>query len=136
MLASQEGTDAATWSLDDDNLTLVDVLDQVGKSIAVGELSFDHHVQVCVYIGLRRSGVRILQRVCCLQVTLPRSCTLSDNISKEGDIAFASGWVANVWKGCYNGDYVCIKALRVYKVKNFSKIKQVRDEQPRTRHPQ
>ena len=136
MLASQEGTDAATWSLDDDNLTLVDVLDQVGKSIAVGELSFDHHVQVCVYIGLRRSGVRILQRVCCLQVTLPRSCTLSDNISKEGDIAFASGWLANVWKGCYNGDYVCIKALRVYKVKNFSKIKQVRDEQPRTRHPQ
>ena len=76
-------------------------------------------------LGLRRSSVHILRRVCGLQAILPRSCILSDNISKEGDIAFASGRVADVWKGRHNEKPVCIKAFRAYTVNNLTKIKKV-----------
>jgi hypothetical protein len=76
-------------------------------------------------LDLRRRSVRILRRVCGLQTVLPRSCILSENISKEGDIAFASGGFADVWKGRHNGNSVCIKAFRAYTAENLSKIKQV-----------
>ena len=76
-------------------------------------------------LDLRRRSVRILRRVCGLQTILPRSCILSENISKEGDIAFASGGFADVWKGRHNGNSVCIKAFRAYTAENLSKIKQV-----------
>ena len=77
-------------------------------------------------IDLRRRSVRILRRVCGSQTILPRSCILSENISKEGDIAFASGGFTDVWKGRHNGNRVCIKAFRAYTAENLSKIKQVR----------
>ena len=53
---------------------------------------------------------------------------ISENISKEGDIAFASGGFADVWKGRYNGNRVCIKVCRAYTAENLSKIKQVRSK--------
>ena len=76
-------------------------------------------------LDLRRKSVRILQRVCGSQTILPRSCILSDNISKEGDIAFASGGFADVWKGRHNGNRVCIKTFRPCTTVNLSRIKQV-----------
>jgi len=76
-------------------------------------------------LDLRRKSIRVLRRVCGSQTILPRSCILSDGISKEGDIAFASGGFADVWKGRRNGDRVCIKAFRAYTAENLSKIKQV-----------
>ena len=79
-------------------------------------------------IDLRRRCVRILRRVCGSQQILPRSCILSENISKQGDIAFASGGFADVWKGRYDGNCVCIKMFRAYTAENLSKIKQVRSK--------
>ena len=76
-------------------------------------------------LDIRRSSVRILRRVCGLQTILPRSCILSDNISKEGDTAFASGGFADVWKGSYNENPVCIKAFRAYTADNLAEIKKV-----------
>ena len=75
---------------------------------------------------LRRRSVRILRGICGSQTILPRSCILSDNISREGDIAFVSGRFADVWKGRHNENRVCIKAFRAYTAENLSKIKQVR----------
>ena len=79
-------------------------------------------------LDLRRKSVRILRRVCGSQTVLPHSCILSDNISKEGDIAVASGGFADVWKGRHNKNHVCIKAFRVYTAENLSKVKQVRNQ--------
>jgi len=78
-------------------------------------------------LDLRRKSVRILRRVCGSQAILPRSCILSDNISKEGDIAFASGGFefADIWKGRDGGNRSCVKAFRVYTADNLSKTKQV-----------
>ena len=76
-------------------------------------------------LTLRRKCVRILRRVCGSQTILPRSCILSENISKEGDIAFASGGFVDVWKGRHNRNRVCIKVFRAYKAEDPSKIKQV-----------
>ena len=74
---------------------------------------------------LRRKSVRLLRRVCGTQAILPRSCILSDNISKEGDAEFAPGGFTNAWKGRHNGNRVCIKAFRAYPAETLSKIKQV-----------
>ena len=76
-------------------------------------------------IDLRRKSVRILRRVCGSQTILPRSCILSENISKEGDIAFASGGFADVWKGLHMGDRVCVRTFRAHTTEKQSKIKQV-----------
>jgi len=76
-------------------------------------------------LDLRRRSVRILRRVCGSQAILPRSCILSENISREGDIAFASGGFADVWKGRSGGTRVCVKAFRAYTAENLFKIKQV-----------
>ena len=78
-------------------------------------------------LDLRRKSVCILRRVCGSQSILPRSCILSENISKKGDTAFASGGFTDVWKGHHNGNRVYIKAFRAYTAANLSKIKQVRD---------
>jgi len=79
-------------------------------------------------LDLRRKSIRILRKVCGAQTILPRSCMLSENISKEGDIAFASGGFADVWRGRHGGNRVCIKAFRAYTADNLSKIKQVRSK--------
>ena len=50
---------------------------------------------------------------------------LSDNVTKEGDIAFASGGFADIWEGRHNGNRVCIKAFRVFAAENMLKIKKV-----------
>ena len=76
-------------------------------------------------LDLRRKIVHVLRRVCGSRIILPRSCVLSDGISKEGDIEFASGGFAGVWVGRHNGNRVCIKAFRAYTAENLSKIKQV-----------
>ncbi|KAF9781279.1 kinase-like domain-containing protein [Thelephora terrestris] len=110
VLASQEGVDTALSLRGDDALTLVDILDQAFEA---PNMSLD----------LRRRSVRILRRVCGMQTILPRSCILSDNIAREGDIAFASGGFADVWKGRHNGNPVCIKAFRAYAPDNLTKIK-------------
>ena len=79
-------------------------------------------------IDLRRRSVRILRRVCGSQTILPRSCILSENISSDGDIAFASGEFTDVWKGRHNGNRVCITAFRTYTSKDLSNIKSVRSK--------
>ena len=79
-------------------------------------------------LDLRRKSVRILRKVCGSQAILPRHCIISEDIAKEGDIAFASGGFADVWKGRHHGNRVCIKAFRAYTAENLSKIKQVRSK--------
>ena len=79
-------------------------------------MEFDH----------RRKSVHTLRRVCGLQTILPRSCILSENIAKEGDVAFASGTFTDIWTGRHGGNRVCIKAFRLRTAECLSKIKQVR----------
>ena len=76
--------------------------------------------------NLRRRSIPILRTVSSLHAILPRSCILSKDISKEGDIPFASGEFTDVWKGRHNGNSVCIKAFRVCTAESLSKFKQVR----------
>ena len=76
-------------------------------------------------LDLRGSSVRILRRVCGLQTILPRSCILSDNVSREGDIAFAFGGFADVWKGRCKENNLCIKAFRACTADDLAKIKKV-----------
>ena len=128
MLESQEGVNTAMSLQGDDALTLVDILDQVNRSIRFG-VPHSNSLQAFeapnMSLDLRKRSVRILRRVCGLQRILPRSCIVSDGISKEGDIAFASGGFADVWKGRHNRNPVCVKAFRAYTTENLGKIKQV-----------
>jgi hypothetical protein len=128
MLASQEGMNTAMSMQGDDALALVEILDQVSRPWIVGApqlIPAQAFEAPNMELDLRRKSVRILRRVCGSETILPRSCILSENISKEGDIAFASGGFADVWKGRHNGKLVCIKAFRAYTAENLSKIKQV-----------
>ena len=130
MLASQESVNTALSLQGEDALTLVDILDQVSMLIRVKTpyliaASAQAFEAPSMSLDLRRRSVRILRGLCGLQIILPRSCILSDNISKEGDIAFASGGFADVWKGRHNGNVVCVKAFRAYTAENLAKIKQV-----------
>ena len=79
-------------------------------------------------IDLRRRCVRVLRRVCGSQTILPRSCILSENISKEGDRAFNFEGFADFWKGYHDGNCVCIRAFSAYTAKDSSKINQVCSE--------
>ena len=74
---------------------------------------------------LQEKIVCILWRVCGSQTILPRSCILSDNITKDGKITLASGGFADVWGGHHNGNHVCVRAFRVLTAENTFKIKQV-----------
>ena len=127
-LAYRESINAAMSMQGDDALALVEILDQVSRPGIVGVPQLTP-VQAFeapnMELDLRRKSVRILRRVCGSETILPRSCILSENISKEGDIAFTSGGFADVWKGCHDGKLVCIKAFRAYTAENLSKIKQV-----------
>jgi len=76
-------------------------------------------------LDLRKKIFRILQKVCGSQTILPRSSVLSNNVVKEGDIAFACGGFADIWGGRHNGNRVCIKAFRFFTAENLSRIKQV-----------
>ena len=76
-------------------------------------------------LDLRRRSVRILRRLCGAHIILPLSCILSGNISKEGDIAVASGGFTDAWKGHHDGNVVCVKVFRAYTAENLAKIKQV-----------
>ena len=128
MLASQEGVNTALSLQGEDVSTLADILDQVSKPTRVGAPYLISPAQAFeapnMSLDLRRRSVRILRGVCGLQTILPRSCILSDNISK-GDIAFATGGLADVWKGRHNGNPVCIKAFSAYTANNLTKIKEV-----------
>lgn len=111
-------------------LTLVNVLDQVRKLRLIRASLFDRSAQAFeapnVSLDLRRRCVRILRRVCASQYILPSSCTLLYNISKEGDAPFhPSRGFANVWKGRHNGNFVRIKAFRMYAAEDLSRVKKV-----------
>ena len=114
----------------EDALTLVNILDQVSGQMGILPPYLIALTQAFeapnMPLGLREKSVRLLRRVCGLRTILPRSCILSDSISKEGHVAFASGGFADVWKGRHRGNAVCIKAFRAYTAENLSKIKQVR----------
>ena len=128
MLASQEGVNTAMSLQGDDAVTLVDILDQVSRPMIIGPprlITMQVFEAPNMGLDLRRKSVRILRRVCGSQTVLPPSCIVSKGISKEGDIASASGAFTDIWKGCHNGDRVCIKAFRAYTVENLSKIKRV-----------
>ena len=130
MLASPEGVNTAMSLQGDDAQTLVDILDQVSRPIRLGASCLNSSQAFeaqNMSLDLRKRSARILRRVCGLQMILPRSCIISDNISKEGDIAFASGGFADVWKGRHSGNSVCIKEFRAYTANNLSKAKQVRN---------
>ena len=128
MLASQEGVNTAMSLQGQDALTLIDILDQVStltriraSHLIIPAKAFE---MPNMALDLRRRVVDILRRVCCSQIILPRSCILSD-ISKEGDIAFASGGFVDVWKGRHNGNSVRAKALCVDISENLCEAKQV-----------
>ena len=128
MLASPEGVNTAMSLQGDDAQTLVDILDQVSRPIRLGvpHLNSPQAFEAQnMSPDLRRRSVRILRRVCDLQRILPRSCIISDGISKERDVAFASGGFAGVWKGRHNGNPVCVKAFRLYFAEDLAKIEQV-----------
>ena len=128
MLASPEGVNTAMSLQGDDALTLVDILDQVSRPIRLGAPhlnSLQAFEARNMSLDLRRRSVRILRRVCGLRMILPRSCMISDGISKEGNTAFASGGFADVWKGRHNGNPVRVIAFRAYTADNLAKIKQV-----------
>ena len=76
-------------------------------------------------LDLRRKSVRILRRVCSSETILPHSFTPSENISKEGDIAFASGGFTDIWKGRRDENSACVKVFHPYAAENQSKIKRV-----------
>ena len=131
MLASQEGVNTAMSLQGDDALTLVNILDQVSRPIRLGapHLNSPQAFEAQnMSLDLRKRSVRILRRVCGLQMILPRSCIISDDISK-GDIAFAFvfafGGFVDAWKGRHNGNHVCVKAFRAYTAENLAKVKQV-----------
>ena len=76
-------------------------------------------------LGLQINIFHILREVCGSQIILPRSFILSDNVTKEGDVPFDRQGFADVWKGHYNGNRVCIRVFRVSTAEDLSKIKQV-----------
>ena len=129
MLASQEGMNTAMSLQGDDAMTLVEILDQVSRPMTFGasyslipRQAFD---APNMDLETRRKSVHILRRICGSQTILPRSCMLSYSILKESDIPFASGGFVDVWRGRHSDNLVCIKASRVYRPENLSKIKQV-----------
>ena len=113
----------------EDALVLVDILDQVSRPTVAGAAHLFIPAQVFeaqnMSLDFRRRSVRILRSVCGLQMVLPRSCIISDNISKEGNTAFVSGRFADTWKGRHNGNPVCIKAFPAYTTDTLTKIKEV-----------
>ena len=121
---------AVMSSQGDDALALVEILDQVCIARDGWGAPFDLRAQAFetpkMAPDLRRRSVHILQRVCRSQTILPRSCILLEGITREGDTAAASGGFADVWKGCYKGNLVCIKAFRTGTAPGWSKIKLVR----------
>lgn len=110
MLVSQEGVDRVLSLQGEDALILVNILYQVFEAPNIS-------------LYLRTRSVHILRRVCGLQAILPSSCILSD-VSKEGDISFASGGFSDLWKGHGNGGTVCVKAIRAETAENLHKIRQ------------
>jgi hypothetical protein len=128
LLASQEGMVAAMSAQGDDALVLVDILDQVSRlrTIAAPRLTPAQTFETPnMDLDLRRKCIRIHRRVCDSEAILSRSCILSDNISKEGDIVFAYESLGDVWKGRNNGELACIKAFRASTAEYVSRIKQV-----------
>ena len=133
VLASQEGMDAAVSLQGDDALALVDVLDQVGRPSTYNCSSpIDRPAQVFhapgIELDLRRKSISILRRVCGTQNILPRSCILSDDISKDAGIPFALGELGLVWRGHRSGNQVCIKVFHHFTPEDLFKIKQVRSK--------
>jgi len=128
MLSSQEGVDTAMSLQGEDASSLIDILDHVSWGSVIGA-SCLIPVQALgasvMELDLRKKIFRILRKVCGSQTVLPRSCILSDNTVKEGDIAFTSGGFADVWEGRHNGNRVCIKAFRILTTESLFKIKQV-----------
>lgn len=111
--------------LDDDAPTLVgDTLDQVSKPEMVGAPSlipapvFEAPNTALDLPGKNARGT--LRTVCGLRSILPRSCTLPDNTSKEGDIT------SGRWNGRHNGNRACVKRFRTHASGVLSKLKQVR----------
>jgi hypothetical protein len=128
MLASQEAVNIAMSLQGQDALTLIDILDQVSKLTRIRATLLTIPAKVFempnITLNLRRRIVGILQRVCCSQTILPRSCILSD-ISKEADIAFSSGGSGDVWKGRHNGKPVRVKTFCADAPENLHRAKQV-----------
>ena len=52
--------------------------------------------------------------LCSTTKRLPGSTVLSAGLTRCGNLAVASGGLADVWRGEYQGVSVAIKALRVY----------------------
>jgi hypothetical protein len=129
MPASQEGVNATLSLQGEDASTLLDILDQVSRPAGVWLRHLIMPTQASeapnMSLDLRRRSVLALRRVCGLQTILPCSCILSNNVSKEGDFAFASGGLADTWKGNHDGNPVCVKAFRTYTADALIEIKKV-----------
>ena len=55
---------------------------------------------------------------------LPKSYLLPE-VTLSGDIPFASGGFADVWKGQRDGNEVCVKVFRTQPAANLDKVKRV-----------
>ena len=130
MLSSQESVNTVMSLQGNDAQDLVDFLDQVSswwrmtgssclipssQALDIPDMDLD----------LRKKTFRVLWKVCGSQIILPRSSILSNNVAREGDIAFACGGFADIWEGRHNGGRVCIKAFRVFAAEDLRKVKQV-----------
>lgn len=78
-------------------------------------------------LNLRRKCVRILRRACGLETILSHPRILSENIFKEGDVAFTSGDFTDVWKALHDANRVGVEPFHANTVENLSTIKQVRN---------
>ena len=129
MLERQEGVDTAMSLQGEDALALVNVLDRVSGSRIIGVprlITPEQAIEVPnISPDLRKRSIRILRRICGSQSILPRSCVLLDDISKEGVVAFASNWSADVWKGHRDGNLVCIKTFCAHGGEFVSMLKEV-----------
>ena len=129
MLERQEGVDTVMSLQGEDALALVNVLDRVSGSRIIGVPRLiipEQAIEVPnISPDLRKRSIRILRRICGSQSILPRSCVLLDDISKEGDVAFASNWSADVWKGHRDGNLVCIKTFCAHGGEFVSMLKEV-----------
>ena len=74
--------------------------------------------------GLENRCFRVLRKVSASCGVLPRSYRL-EGVTLDDIIPYASGGFADIWKGQWDGNRVCVKAFRTQAGANLEKIKRV-----------
>ena len=73
---------------------------------------------------MRNRCFRVLRKVSPAHSILPKSYLLPE-VTLSGDIPFAIGGRADIWKGEQDGKQVCVKAFRLHSGVNLDKLKRV-----------